>query len=281
MVSIIGMVSSEDDQPDALKYCLEGTKRNLVCWGHEYLRCLAGQIGNQYDDRIKRDESVDDILGLVDQIVPEFINHNEEGEAVDLMMEVERLNKLADFCNKNNYERVCTYLLACSDYAADTEELTQTLKTVYGVYRKFDKFPDALRVAQKMNDMALINELMSDCKDRLTLKQMAFMLGRQRNPYTTTDDEITRIVSNEKLSEHYKSLARELNVVEPKHPDQIFKTHLEDKRFKFGAAGIDSAKKNLAITYVNAFVNAGFGSDLLIRNTEASEDWVFKTKEDG
>jgi hypothetical protein len=48
---------------------------------------------------------------------------------------------------------------------------------------------------------------------------MAFMLGRQRNPYTTTDDEITRIVSNEKLSEHYKSLARELNVVEPKHPD--------------------------------------------------------------
>ena len=62
-----------------------------------------------------------------------------------------------------------------------------------------------------MNDMALINELMSDCKDRLTLKQMAFMLGRQRNPYTTTDDEITRIVSNEKLSEHYKSLARELS----------------------------------------------------------------------
>ena len=70
-------------------------------------------------------------------------------------------------------------------------------------------------------------------------------------------------------------------MVEPKHPDQIFKTHLEYKRFKFGAAGIDSAKKNLAITYVNAFVNAGFGSDLLIRNTEANEDWVFKTKEDG
>jgi 26S proteasome regulatory subunit N1 len=155
------MVSSEDDQPDALKYCLEGTKRNLVCWGHEYLRCLAGQIGNQYDDRIKKGESVDDIIGLVDQIVPEFINHNEEGEAVDLMMEVERLNKLADFCNKNNYERVCNYLLACSDYAADSDELTQTLNTVYGVYRKFDKFPDALRVAQKMNNMGLINELMS------------------------------------------------------------------------------------------------------------------------
>ena len=56
---------------------------------------------------------------------------------------------------------------------------------------------------------------------------------------------------------------------------------MEDKRFKFGAAGIDSAKKILAITYVNAFVNAGFGTDLLIRNTEANEDWVFKNKDDG
>jgi 26S proteasome regulatory subunit N1 len=37
----------------------------------------------------------------------------------------------------------------------------------------------------------------------------------------------------------------------------------------------------LAITYVNAFVNAGFGTDLLIRNTEANEDWVFKNKDDG
>lgn len=130
-----------------------------------------------------------------------------------------------------------------------------------------------------MNNMTLIQQVMTECKDPLVLKQMAFMLGRQRNPYTTDDNELTRIISNEKLSEHYKSLGRELNVLEPKHPDQVFKTHLEDKRFNSGA-GIDSAKKNLALTYVNAFVNAGFGKDLLITN-ENNEDWVFKTKEDG
>lgn len=71
-----------------------------------------------------------------------------------------------------------------------------------------------------MNDMDMINTLMTECKDRMTLKQMGFMLARQRNPYTVDDDdEITKIVSNEKLSEHYKNLGRELNVVEPKHPD--------------------------------------------------------------
>lgn len=135
-------------------------------------------------------------------------------------MECEQLEKLSEFCNKNNYEQVCDYLLACSDYAADTEELTQTLKTAYSVFCKFNKWTDALRVAQKMNDMDLIKELMTSCTDRLILKQMAFMLARQRNPYQPEDDdELMKIISNEKLSEHYKSLGRELNVLEPKHPD--------------------------------------------------------------
>ena len=37
----------------------------------------------------------------------------------------------------------------------------------------------------------------------------------------------------------------------------------------------------MAQTYVNAFVNAAFGKDLLILNQENNEDWVFKCKDDG
>ena len=74
-------------------------------------------------------------------------------------------------------------------------------------------------------------------------------------------------------------MARDLDVVEPKHPDSIYKTHLEDRRLQ--TSEIDSAKKNLALTYVNAFVNAAFGKDLLITNNENNEDWVFKVKDDG
>jgi 26S proteasome regulatory subunit N1 len=61
------MVAGEDEESnDALKYCLVGTKRNLVSWGHEYLRCLAGQIGKVYETRMEKDEDVDDLIGLVD-----------------------------------------------------------------------------------------------------------------------------------------------------------------------------------------------------------------------
>ena len=195
------------------------------------------------------------------------------------MMETERLDKLINFTNKNNFDRVCLYLLSCASYAADTEEMQSTFRCVFDIYRKFNRYPDALRVAQKMNNMQLITDLMTECQDKTTLKQLAFMLGRQRNPYVSSDEDLQKIISNERLSEHFKSLARDLDVVEPKHPDAIYKSHLEPSNLR--VADIDSAKKNLALTYVNAFVNAAYGKDLLITNNENNEDWVFKTKDDG
>ena len=67
--------------------------------------------------------------------------------------------------------------------------------------------------------------------------------------------------------------------MEPKHPEAIFKTHLEER--KVGEAQLDSAKQNLAKTYVNAFVNAGLCNDLLICKKEGTDDWVFSNKDAG
>jgi 26S proteasome regulatory subunit N1 len=78
---------------------------------------------------------------------------------------VEKLPKVVEFTNKNNYSRVCNYLLSCSDYAADTEEMQATFKTAFDVFKKFKKYPDALRVAQKMNNIELISDIMSSCED--------------------------------------------------------------------------------------------------------------------
>jgi len=42
---VIAMVSSEEGSRECLRFCLEGTKRNLMEWGNEYLRALSGEIG--------------------------------------------------------------------------------------------------------------------------------------------------------------------------------------------------------------------------------------------
>ena len=73
--------------------------------------------------------------------------------------------------------------------------MVHSYTTAYKIYKKHDQYPDALRVAQKMNDMDLITACMTECKDEVCKKQMAFMLGRQRTPYESEDDEINTIIS--------------------------------------------------------------------------------------
>lgn len=46
-------------------------------------------------------------------------------------------------------------------------------------------------------------------------------------------------------------------------------------------ANVDSARGNLAGTFVNAFVNAGFGNDKLMVEAEEGASWIYKNKDHG
>merc|ERR1719199_1116802 len=141
----------------------------------------------------------------------------------------------------------------------------------------FKEYPNALRIALKLNDTKLVSRTFKDCEDRLVQKQMAFLIARHKFNHDFEDDEeLKEIASGESRSGHYINLAKELDVLEPKLPEQIYKSHLEEKR---STAVLDSAKQNLASSFVNAFVNAGFCKDGLM--TVADSGWVYKNKEHG
>ena len=53
---------------------------------------------------------------------------------------------------------------SCVPYVPDPEN-TNLLKTAMGIYRKFDKYPESLRCAIQLNDMATVEEIFSSCKD--------------------------------------------------------------------------------------------------------------------
>lgn len=82
-----------------------------------------------------------DLMGLVELIIPYFMKNHEEPEAVDLLMEVEALEKLVTFSNESNYERVCNYLLSCAQYAADSEEMMKAYRTSFDIYIAHKKYP--------------------------------------------------------------------------------------------------------------------------------------------
>jgi 26S proteasome regulatory subunit N1 len=289
VLSVLAMTMAAPGTRESLKFKLKGTLVDIASWGHEYVRSLAGEISEEYNARsleapAEDDVDVDDLMELVDDIVPFQMQHNAEADAVDLLMEVQKLNKLVEkpVVDERNYERVCLYLLRSADFVADPDDLSTLFNTAYTIYNAQKKHTDALRVALKMGDEDKVAEMFSDelAVEELTKKQMALILGRHRSSYVHEDEGLNDIIGNVALSERFLAVARSMDVLEPKTPEDIYKTHLADSRLGRNAgAVVDSARNNLASSFVNAFVNAGYCADKLM--TVEGNNWVFKNKDHG
>eukprot|EP00916_Digyalum_oweni_P011595 GHVL01019332.1.p1 GENE.GHVL01019332.1~~GHVL01019332.1.p1 ORF type:complete len:866 (+),score=140.87 GHVL01019332.1:95-2692(+) len=261
----------------ALYYRLKGTKKDLLTWGNEYLRNIAGEIADEYKARKSGEESFEECLSLVEQIVPHEMKHNAECEAVDLLSEVDQIEQVEKYVDENTYQRVCRYMLACAPLLANQEESKKILNVIYNIYLKHKEYCNAIRIAMKLIDEKKIENIFKECKDRVTQKQLALMLWQQRLYIVLEDEDLNSIASGEKLSEYYQALAKDLDLLEPKSPEEIYKSHLEET--KHASVGLESAKQNLASTYVNAFVNAGFCKDKLM--TPEGTPWLYKNKDHG
>lgn len=136
------------EERESLNFKLKGTKdydhlislgeteatvnNNLGQWGHEFIRSLAGEIGQEYNARVisgcnpDEDAPFADLLSMVDTIVPFNVSHNSEAEAVDLLIEVQRLKKILDLdsIDGGNYRRICLYLIKTADFMSDPDDYT-------------------------------------------------------------------------------------------------------------------------------------------------------------
>lgn len=98
LLSVLAITMAALDSGEALQYALEGTKSGIISWGHEYLRTLGGEIATEYKKRDEKggDTELKDIQFLIDAIIPYNMSHNAEPEAVDLLLEINRLPMLVD-----------------------------------------------------------------------------------------------------------------------------------------------------------------------------------------
>nr|KAG5694635.1 hypothetical protein BaRGS_014730 [Batillaria attramentaria] len=282
IIAVLGMTISEGR--DSLHYKLIGTTEEIGSWGHEFVRHLAGQVAQEWQETTEKDvEKRKQLTKMAEEIIPYHMNHNAEAEACDLMMEIDRLDLAQVYVDEQAYPRVCLYLTSCVPYVPDPEN-TALQRCTVELYRKFNQYPQALRFAMQLNDMKLIEEIFLSCKDLTIQKQLSYMLGRQQifldlNADIEESDELTEIMSNAPLNGAFLSLARELDIMEPKVPEDIYKSHLEPNRSTIGPNNLDSARQNLASSFVNGFVNAAFGQDKLLM--EDGNKWLYKNKEHG
>merc|ERR1712002_1412175 len=183
---------------ECLKFRLEGSDEDIGLWGHEYIRHLAGEVAAEWNDKITENPEYDTskLMKLVKQIVPYDMAHNSETDCTDLLMEIERLDLLIDSVDQKCYKKVCLYLKSCVPYDPDPEN-TILMKTALQIYRKFDKYCEAMVVALQLND---------DMAD---------------------GEELQEIMSNSHLNTNFLALARELDIMDAKTPEDIYKSHLE------------------------------------------------------
>ncbi|KAL4620465.1 hypothetical protein ACB092_06G156000 [Castanea dentata] len=294
ILSVLALTMSAEGERESLKYRLEGSGGDIGSWGHEYVRNLAGEISQEYAKRQSEEVPIEDLMELVQQIVAFHMKHNAEPEAVDLLMEVEDLDLLIEHVDSTNFRRTCLYLTSSARYLPGPDDML-VLDIAYMIYLKFEEYPNALQIALFLDNMQYVKQVFTSCDDLPRKKQFCYILARHGITFeldeemAANDDDreaLQDIINNTKLSEGYLTLARDIEVMEPKSPEDIYKAHLLDGRASAGAT-VDSARQNLAATFVNAFVNAGFGQDKLMTvpsdnsSSGSSANWLFKNKEHG
>ncbi|KAI0746883.1 armadillo-type protein [Daedaleopsis nitida] len=313
ILSVLAMTYSDTQPRGTLRYRLLSAQLSPSSplsepgsWGHEYVRHLAAELGEEYNSR-EFDETgvettseenkvpgtVDDLRALAMQCATFLLLHNAEPDAVDLLEELEIVDRIVDVVDENTYERVCQYMIRCVNLLPPPDDLS-FLRTAHSIYAKNNKFPQALSLSIRLGDQELIRSDFNTPANPTMKKQLAFLLARAQVPKewieTPAEDgmddgdselpeEIVDCLSNTRLSTQFKEFGKELNVLEPKSLEDVYKSHLENTRTT--TSNVDSAKANLAGTFVNAFVNAGFGNEKLMAKAEEGSSWVYKNKDHG
>ncbi|GAM85056.1 hypothetical protein ANO11243_030590 [Dothideomycetidae sp. 11243] len=285
-LSVLGMTHSDEDRLETLKYRLLAPSTDLGSWGHEYMRHLALEIGHEYQRRVNEDKDADELTQLVLTLVPFFLKHNAEADAVDILSELEMIEQIAEQVDENTYSRVCLYMVSMVPLLTYPDN-DRFLRTAHDMYKKYNQLTQALSLAIRLNDMDLIQSDFNSTKDISLRRQLAFLIGRQRICIDLSGEErevdpgLQECLDNTKLAEHFNSLGKELNILDPKVPEDIYKSHLESSRTA-GLTNTDSARHNLASAFVNAFVNAGFSNDKLMNVEDGPKaSWIWKTKDEG
>ena len=160
-------------------------------WGHEYVRHLAAELGEEYtvrdqglDEPVREDTgadhedrlpgTIDDLRGLAKQCAVFLLGHNAEPDAVDLLEEMEIVDEIAQLVDDNTYGRVCQYMIRyvshddfplpliepfsrCVSLLPPPDDIS-FLRTAHNIYVQHHKFPEALALAIRLGDPNLVRE---------------------------------------------------------------------------------------------------------------------------
>jgi 26S proteasome regulatory subunit N1 len=136
ILSILAMTYSDTGKRDTLYYRIYSQSTEAPgTWGHEYVRHLAAELGEEYNARFngfieeedqekkddegdekvdgsKREYTVEQLRGLAMELVDFCLQHNAEADAVDLLLELECIEGIVERVDDKTWPRVCQYMVS-------------------------------------------------------------------------------------------------------------------------------------------------------------------------
>lgn len=219
-------------------------------WGHEYIRHLASELGQEYAIRVEKSDDISPLRDLAMKCATFLLQHNAEADAVDLLEELECVGKIAELVDKDTYARVCAYMVSCVPLLPPPDDVA-FLRTAHTIYVNHLKYPEAMGLAIRLGDPQLVYNDFHGPGNPLMKKQLAYLLARAQiplpwigvsldeeeegtpgefGPIVTLDQDVLDILGNTNLVEHFRAFGKELSVEEPKSLEDIYKSHLENTR---------------------------------------------------
>jgi 26S proteasome regulatory subunit N1 len=75
-----------------------------------FTRHLSAEIASEWESTETNTDLRQRLLSLTNDIIPFLMRHNAEADACDLLMEIEQLDLIETFVDKDTFSRVCLYL---------------------------------------------------------------------------------------------------------------------------------------------------------------------------
>lgn len=219
-------------------------------WGHEYIRHISSELGAEYAIRVEQSQDISELRTLALECATFLLHHNAEADAVDLLEELECVGKITTLVDKDNYVRVCQYMVSCVPLLPPPDDIA-FLRTAHSIYVQYSRYPEALALAIRLSDPQLIYTDFHAPADPLMRKQLAFLLARAQiplqwigvpvgdgseepsteyGPIVELDQDTLDCLNNAHLLENFRAFGKELSVLEPKSLEDIYKSHLENTR---------------------------------------------------
>lgn len=312
ILSVLHMcIPSDQSERSVLFFQIQGTREAIDQWGHEYVKHLAMEIVSLYTSAPEAELEQKDLLAeainlAIKQIVPFFLAHNSEPDACDLLVELERLDLIPGLVTRQNYARICLYLVSCASYEPFPYN-NNILQTVHEVYRKMGKLPEAVYIAVRLNDSQLVLEdLFVEPADsgtqELVQRQLCYIISRYPTMAAPLISQLPTYVSKfsseqfAKLmsilrNDHYARIIKSVgesfglldNTVAPKAPEDVYKSHLDSRP----TDPSDSAKVACSNALVNGFINMSLYRDRFLiqptaeQSNSQADAWIYKPKNEG